>query len=114
MKKVFISIISLVLLFGFITVNSYAQSSLNEQRLVGTWILGWVDLALREKIWVFNANGTFTVNGEPLRWFTNAYKLVFIDEFDQVEWYVDFFLSPDGRTLVLVDEDQDGYVLRKR
>ena len=109
-KKVFISVISLALFFCFGTANIYAQSVINDSRLVGTWINDG-------EVWVFNANGTFTADGEQYRWYSNASKLVILSDYYgyyEVELYVDFFLSSDGRTLILVDDDWDALVLRKR
>ena len=107
MKKIIGIIFCVLLFFGFAAVNSFAQQS-NEQRITGRWADEDGD------IWAFNANSTLVVEGETYRWYVNAYKMLIIDSEDDVALYCDFFITPDGRTLYLLQGDYDIFILRRR
>ena len=98
----------ILLFIGFAAANSFAQSQNNEQRIAGRWIDDY------DEIWVFNANGTLVVEDETYRWLINAYKILIIDSDDDVVMYGDFFITPDGRTLYLIQDSYDIYMLRKQ
>jgi hypothetical protein len=82
-----------------------AQSPNNERRLVGTWVAG------DGSTWVFNSNGTVSVDlkyssGSNPRTGTFKYIVsdskVYINTKDRGDVYVsDFFISNDGATLIL-------------
>jgi hypothetical protein len=107
MKKILVSIIGIFLLFGLTSINGFAQSSNNEQRIVGRWTSD-------DDSWVFNSNGTLIVEGETYKWFVNSAKMLILDNDDDIALFCEFFLSSDGRTLLLVDEDKEVYLLKKR
>ena len=96
----------------FISINCYAQSSGNEQRLIGTWVIDGGGTTL-----VFNSNGTASIDGESLKYGAAADKLVIYhpdDPEDTILW--NFYVSTDGRTLIIViGEGREGVamVLRK-
>ena len=110
MKKC-ISIVFLVLALCYVSVGLYPQSSNAEQRIIGTWtaVMG----ETKGSTWTFNSNGTFelTFEGEKESgkyWITSS-KLA-IEIFEIV---ADFYISTDGRTLILTIFG-DSVVLVKR
>jgi len=107
------------LFFGFVSVNSFAQSSTNDQRIVGTWI--WND-GNDTFTYVFNANGsgTFTYTGtiSNLTSGTFTYGISLTGEIyisDQgdtrglVRGSEKIYFSPDGKTMMI-----RGGVFRKK
>jgi hypothetical protein len=83
----------IMLVLGFISFPSYAQSSSNEQRLIGTWV------DHEGGIWIFNANGTYSSGGETGRYGATSSKMFIIMGGDNL--VMDYSISTDGRTLIL-------------
>ena len=128
MKKKGLSI-GFILVFIFIAINSEAQSSGNEQRIVGTWVgtSDFGDGIITETL-VFNADGsgtyTITFRGETARTnFTFGISLtgsIFISgEGVRIvgEWVRmpggQMFFSPDGRTMFFERYDVTGTFRRR-
>ena len=110
-------ILIFVLVFGIILVGHdgsagiYAQSSNNEQRLVGTW----TNINNNSTI-VFNSNGTMTYGSDNYKYGAAAYKLALYESSNKrgyTDEVFEFFISTDGRTLILIDTDGDAHVFRK-
>ena len=110
MKCKLVLVFIVLLLFGFSTFSCFAQSSNNDQRIVGTWI--WTsDDGNRNETFVFNANRSgihtnpeqksfsygISVNGEIMIRGQN------ISDDSKI------YFSPDGRTLIMF-----GMIWRKR
>ena len=101
MKRNLIFALGVLLFLGFVSVNCSAQSSTNDQRIVGTWIYTYGNHTITL---VFNANGSgsiayseyssqntnftygFSVSGEMMSDNGPSGKIYF---------------SPDGRTLFI-------------
>jgi FtsH-binding integral membrane protein len=93
----------LLLVFGFSSMVCYAQSSSNEQRIVGTWVYTSINGLTRT--YVFNANGSGTVTeaqgGETgSSNFTYGFSVTGEIMSDNGPMGRVYF-SPDGRTLFL-------------
>jgi hypothetical protein len=87
-----------------ISAGMYAQSSNNEQRIVGTWsgnshltsIYGGDGGSVT---WVFNSNGTGKTDNSSFKYGISPDKLIIV--FDAVDLFslptvYDYFFSPDG------------------
>jgi len=123
MKRNLIFALGFLLFFGFVSVNCNAQSSNNEQRIVGTW----VD-ETNGSTTTFNANGTGTGTGEgaitsgTFKYGVagNKIAVVLSDGRDSVTFVFDFYISSDGKTLILtapvveVGPGGNGSLLRKK
>ena len=102
-RKVFILMVLLV--FGFSSFSCFAQSSSNDQRIVGTWV------HTRDNgntiTLVFNANGsgsfTYSENSNWNRTITYGISLTggiqYVDQDGNRNDFLPYF-SPDGRTLI--------------
>jgi len=98
MKIKSILFIGFLLLFGFISIGVFAQSSTSDQRLVGTWV--WGSEEDDSFSLTFNANGTvINSDGESVRWFTTDNKIITMEDED-VQTF-EYRLSPDGKTLFI-------------
>ena len=117
MKRNLIFALGFLLFFGFVTVNCSAQSSTNDQRIVGTWIYTGESYSYTL---VFNVNGsgTFTVTGGNIPGegtFTYGISLegkiyfVFSQNNQRTISGDILYFSPDGRTLIF-----SGNVYRKK
>ena len=133
MKRNLIFAFWVLLFFGFAVVNCVAQSSNNDQRIVGTWNISVEGITIPV---VFNANGsgssTFTDSRGTSVQYTFSYGIflsgtigfadfvgtsrnVFIlGDFEFRLWEFlrsnsALFFSPDGRSLII-----DGRILKKR
>ena len=109
-----------VLVFGIVLFGCngngsngvYAQSINNEQRLLGTWV------NINNNIFtiVFNSNGTTTWGSTNFQYGAAGNKLVLYAS-DNSEVYsntiYDYYLSTDGRTLILIGNNNNGLVFRK-
>ena len=102
MKKFIIGFIFAFVLIGL----CYAQSANDAQRILGTWLVD--DFSL-----TFNANGTYASsqwgNGN---YFVSNSKLI-LNDTDDVQMAISaiiltYYLSADGRVLVLDDSNGDG------
>ena len=100
MKRKLIFSLGILLFLGFVSVNCSAQSSTNDQRIVGTWVGTYNG---KTDTYVFNANGsgTNTYDGKNYN-FTYGVSIdgvirIIADDYD--ETYKIYF-SPDGRTLI--------------
>ena len=101
MNRKFIFVLGILLFLGFVSVNCSAQSSTNDQRIVGTWISTLDDGS--SATLVFNANGSGTLtNLTGVRNFTYGIsisgEIIFVGEFNKNSKY---YFSPDGRTLIM-------------
>jgi len=106
MKRNLVLIFS-ILLLCFLSLELFAQSQNNEQRIVGTW----VD-ENDGKVWVFNINGTGTVDGTELKWGVAQNKIAMIINSETL--IMDYTISSDGRTLLISFVMGRGYFLKKR
>ena len=109
MKKKLIFALWILLFFGFVLVNCSAQSSTNDQRIVGTWVYtvktGDTDYTYT---YVFNANGSGTrTTTDPYEvtknvTFTYGFSVtgeIMSDNGPRGKIY----FSPDGKTLFIDD-----------
>ena len=106
MKKV--TLIFVLLLTVGITV--VAQTSGNEQKLLGTWVS-----ADGKSTIVFNSNGTMLWDGDSMKYGAAVDKLVLFN--DDNSTLFEFFISTDGRTLIITIGDwreRTALVFRKR
>ena len=99
MKRKLIFSLGILLFFSFVSVNCNAQSSANDQRIVGTWVNG-------ESSVVFNADGSGSITGGAFNYgdrnFTYGISLTGLlgctwDFLNNQQIY----FSPDGRTLII-------------
>ena len=114
MKKNYVKLFLVVLLFCFISIGSYAQSSNNEQLLVGTW----TQMHTNGIVFVFNSNGTMTISGGmtfdgfvPTHWAAAGDRLlVFIpgNNWSNNRAIRYFHISSDGRTLIISSTSVEG------
>jgi hypothetical protein len=106
-NKYFFSVF--VLLILFVSANSYAQSSGNEQRLVGNWQNVYTNSSL-----VFNSNGTGTGTwwGSNFNYGAAGNKMVIVT--NNKERLFEYNISTDGRTLILHDLENGGGSLFRR
>jgi len=113
-------ILVFVLVFGIVlfgcngngSAGVYAQSSNNEQKLIGTW----TNINSNTTI-VFNSNGTGTWDGRNFKYGAAVNKLVlyYSGNSSSYSGAYEFYISIDGKTLILIDNDKsgDGYAFRK-
>jgi len=100
MKKKLIFAIWILLFFGFVTVNCNAQSSINDQRIVGTWVC---TSGGKTYTYVFNANGSGTLTADISYTLTYGISLggqisiVYSD--GDTDVFMPYF-SPDGKTFL--------------
>ena len=108
MKGKFVLGFLIMLVFAFIAFPCHAQSSSNEQRLIGTWV------DHQGNTWVFNSNNTVSISGETGRYGATVSKLFISLGGDDL--IMDFSFSTDGRTLILSFGGMSpfGYLLTKR
>jgi hypothetical protein len=99
MKRKLIFVLGILLFFGFVSVNCYAQSSANDQRIVGTWV--GIDNNNDSGTFVFNANGTGTGDGKSLFWgvSTNGEIYISYNSSGNSGTYFKFSMSPDGKRM---------------
>lgn len=102
MKRKFIFVLGILLFFCIVAVNCSAQSSINDQRIVGTWVCSkGSDLIT----FVFNANGSGSITeGGGTDTFTYGISLtgeIKIVYSGGSRRNVTLYFSPDGRTLIL-------------
>jgi len=93
---------------GKTTVNN--QSSNNEQQLIGTW----TNINDNSTI-VFNSNGTMTWDN-TYTYGAAANKLVYYLPNNSKAYTtnaIEFYISTDGKILIIIDKDKDGYAFRK-
>jgi len=105
-RNIFFSVMMVFLLASCINGESAnAQSSNNEQRLIGTWV------AVTGGTWIFNADGTGTgVPDDTRKSDIEKYKLfgnklaIFFNggSYTSTVATYDFFISNDGKTILLV------------
>jgi len=90
----------------------YAQSSNNEQRLIGTW----VNINNNNSTIVFNSNGTITWDTTDYKYGAAANKLVLYSSNNSNNYsneYYDFFISTDGKMLIIIGNNNNALVFRK-
>ena len=117
MKGKQILVFGLLLFFGFTAINCYAQSSNNEQRLVGTWIQEGPGSS-NGTIWVFKSDGTLSIG--------DVNTLKYVATVTVLYWYRtdtdfastrEYTFSADGRTLILINTSNgttSAVLLRRR
>jgi len=121
MKRKFIFALGILLFFCFVSVNCNAQSSTNDQRIVGTWVYTLTDGGSTYTFtYVFNANGsgTFTSSHPELKNGTFTYGISVTGEINFAEASGNsglllggkIYFSPDGKTMFTGGD----YVFRKR
>ena len=112
MKKNFIYVLWILLFFGFVTVNCSAQSSTNDQRIVGTWIRNGDGYTYT---YVFNANGSGTAtlidkDGTNNATYTYGISISgkimpvekkFTNNFPFIIPEGEYYFSPDGKTMII-------------
>ena len=104
MKRKLVFGVVVFLIFGFVAINCNAQSSGNDQRIVGTWVYTHTDNTTLTL--VFNANGTGTrawSDGETVNFtygisLTGTLGSTFSNFHNKT-----LFFSPDGRTMIFDD-----------
>ena len=102
MKRKLIFALGILLFFCFVSSNCSAQSSNNDQRIVGTWTVTYRNN--NTVTFVFNANGTGTATGskgsDSFTYGVNLrgeMKLIYSDG-SVLSW--EPYFSPDGRTMI--------------
>jgi hypothetical protein len=110
MKRKLTFVFGILVFFCFVSVNCSAQSSTNDQRIVGTWVS-----ESGEQTWIFNSNGTGSSSGNS---FTYGLRVnentIIIIRGNHFEKWMHYF-SPDGRTLILEStRNDDFFVFKKR
>jgi len=121
-KRKLIFALGILLFFGFIAINCSAQSSTNDQRIVGTWIFNGTDGTINFSFtYVFNANGTGTwtdthpnanpKNGNFIYGISLNGVISIVEEDGRSFWLSDetIYFSPDGKTMIL-----DRTIFRKK
>ena len=110
MKKKLIFALWILLFFGFVLVNCNAQSSTNDQRIVGTWVnTGKSDDIDYTITYVFNANGSGTwtsthpYDSPKNGTFTYGFSVTGEIISDGVGYSPrgKIYFSPDGRTMLI-------------
>ena len=120
MNRKLVIILGFFLVFGIIASNGFAQTVNKEQQLIGTWASEIYDFKVDNSVVItFNQNGTlvFIYQGErmPGKWGAAENKIVLslIDnDYEDIIWG-EFFISGDGRTMVLII-DEEKMLFRKR
>jgi len=101
MKNKFFVSLGFLFIFCFVSVGLFAQSSSNEQRLVGTWVSD-EDNSFTV---TFKSNGTFSnSDGDDGEWYIIGNRITMV--FEDVEGTLDFSLSPDGRRLTVISDGE--------
>jgi len=114
MKRKLIFTFGILLFSCFVSANCFAQSSANDQRIVGTWVGNFTigDTSVTETL-VLNANGSGTVtanDGKGTRTGTFTYGISINGEINYIysgnSTYNSMrdgtiYFSPDGKTLIL-------------
>jgi len=116
MKRKLIFALGILLFFGFVSVNSFAQSSTNDQRIVGTWVGGVAGPSRAGSetpqttttlTIVFNANGSGTCTFSSGQQGTFTYcvsitgEIIFLEKSGESGRMRDgkIYFSPDGKIL---------------
>jgi len=112
MKRKLIFTFGILLFFAFVTVNCSAQSSTNDQRIIGTWVCSLDGFTAT---YVFNANGSGTylaTSGTEKREGAFTYGVSIDGEIRIVGEYRNYgkiYFSPDARTMIF-----EGLAYRKK
>jgi len=120
MKRKLVFALWILLIFGFVSVNCSAQSSSNDQRIVGTWLGNTSTSATATFIFNANGSGSLTATDEEgtdranFTYGVSADGLITMiaDSREGLGRYLPggkIFFSPDSKILIL-----DGKVYRKR
>jgi len=103
MKKAVIFVVLAMVVIGYCA----AQSANDAQRIVGTWVT-----EDGRYTFVFNANGTGTLNGDNIFYGISAGGKIGIQRSkisSNVDFY-DLFISPDGKRIMI----GNSYILQKK
>lgn len=86
----------------------FAQSTGNETRIIGSWQDAFAEDSMPDT-WVFNGNGTMTINGIPGKYVIAGNKLAIKISMERLTIFgvFDYQISTDGKTLILIK--QSGY-----
>jgi len=102
MKRKIVFVICVILIFGFVSLDSFAQSANREQQLIGTWVSEGYEFKITM---TFNRDGTMVISdeydSERGRWGAAENKIIFVIDSDYSE-YGEFYISSDGQTLILL------------
>ena len=101
MKENKILVFVVIMLLGFVAINCNAQTSNNEQRIIGTWTDG------SGTTWVFNTNGTGSSGSDTFVYGITSGEVTFISSSGNMTQRYMYF-SPDGKTLILLFGRSDG------
>jgi sugar lactone lactonase YvrE len=88
------------------SVETYAQSTNYEQRLIGTWV------DANGETWVFNADGTGARGTRNLKYGAINGKIVLHQGTSGVSY--EYIFSQDGRTLLITNAGGTGIILQKK
>jgi len=97
MKKNIFLIFFVLLFFGFTSLSCFAQTSNNEQRIIGTWVN-----EANGRLLVLNSNGTGTSGVANIKYGVAGDKIALVYT-DGTTYVFEFSISSDGRTLILFD-----------
>ena len=100
-------------LFLFFSIGLHAQSSNNEQRIIGAWTVIISDASGFEgSIWTFNTNGTYSIrmSGHNI---TGKYLVAGSKLHMENLGVIDIIFSSDGSSMILSDNSEQGFSLRK-
>jgi hypothetical protein len=99
-----------IFIFFFVSINSYAQSSSNEQLFVGAWIN-----QMEGSTMIFNSDGTGTIgNVTNFKWAIVGNILAIARSNAGTSIY-EYYFTSDNKTLILVLFDHStGVLYRKR
>ena len=86
MKKAFVLVV-----LAMVLILSCAAQSTNDQRIVGTWDTGGT-------VWVFNANGTGSFEGNNFNYAISANGNIYISTIGRGDT---LYMSPDGRRMFI-------------
>jgi hypothetical protein len=113
-KKLFLNIF-IPLIFCFVSIGSVnAQSSNDEQRLIGTWIEESLSSSLNGRIWVFNSDGTVSIGNMTYNYAIAGNKLIYYSSYNNSQDVLEYNISTDGRTLILIYPFSGGWSLLRK
>jgi len=107
LKKTLFLLFAILIYFVILSPELLAQSSNNEERIIGTW----VD-ENDGSIWIFNANGTGTMDGDIFKYGIAQNKIGMV--INSESFVFDYTLSSNGNILLITLAMGRGYFLRRR
>ena len=89
------------LIFVFVSIDSYAQSANNEQRIIGTWVNDQDNSRV-----VFNSNGTISGfawdSSNIIKFAAAGDKIILYTENNDYFLSGNYSISTDGKTLIII------------